>query len=84
MESKVIIIGTGRGYSVSESLKKELLDKYGDITILTAEEANEKGIIKSDYPPVSEFILTAPKISPTPFFDKHAAKNECKKGWRRG
>lgn len=86
MEKTIIVIGAGKASELSAKLTTMLKNEYGeDLTILSQAEANERGILQGNIPSVSEFKLEAQPIFKMPelFYDKHALKNDCKKGWRK-
>lgn len=83
MPPRKTIILIGAGNILSSVLIKEIQKSHGlDAIILSDEEAKEKGIIPKEEP--KPYILRNPPQFELPeiFYDKHQAKNDCKKGWK--
>lgn len=82
------IIVIGAGPILPTALIEQIKHSNGmDLEVISDEQAREKGIIPKDALQMEQkpFIFKdIPRLEmPTVFYDKHQAKNDCKKGWRK-
>lgn len=77
----IIVIGAGK--ILPTTLIEEIHHSHGmDMEVISFDQAKEKGIIPK-IPPKPFILENLPVIElPKVFYDKHQAKNDCKKGWR--
>lgn len=79
----IIVIGAGK--ILPAELIAEIKHSHGqDMIVISSEEAKEKGIIPEAALKIEQkpFIIKPIPKMPEAFYDKHQAKNDCKKGWR--
>lgn len=84
-DKTIIVMGAGK---VLAAELIEIQHSHGiDVIVISDHQAKEQGLISSGALQIEHkpFILTNLRKFELPemFYDKHQAKNNCKKGWRK-
>lgn len=87
MDKNRTIIVIGAGNILSAALIAEIQHSHGiDMDVISYDQAKEKGMIPSGTSVIPHKVFelkNVPKFEmPKVLYDKHQAKNDCKKGWR--
>lgn len=85
----IIVVGAGKILS-SALIERIKMTHKEDVVIIFDEQAKEQNIITDDVLKTLKieskpYIFNKlPQIEmPSVFYDKHSAKNDCKKGWKK-